>query len=128
MNSLNKLSQEIPNEKEVNFEITNSLAFKVADEITRMRQRLASMPSEINGIAQLLKSLDRLEEELNIIEFEMPVLLNKPFDDGMTIKARFIPSESMNSGERIITKIIKPQINYKGQLVQVAEVEVSTGD
>jgi hypothetical protein len=33
----------------------------------------------------------------------------------------------MKTGERIITKIIKPQINYKGQLVQVAEVEVSTG-
>ena len=110
-----------------NLEINNSLAFKVADEITRMRQRIASMPSEINGIAQLSKSLDRLEDELNILEFEMPVLINMPFDVGMTVKARFIPSESMNSGEKIITKIIKPQINYKGQLVQIAEVEVSIG-
>ena len=111
----------------INSEINNSLAFKVADEITRMRQRLALIPSDINGIAQLSKSLERLEEELNILEFEMPVLLNTPFDDGMTIKARFIPSESMNTGEKIITKVIKPQINYKGQLVQVAEVEVSIG-
>lgn len=110
-----------------NPKINNSLAFKVADEITRMRQRIASMPSEINGIAQLLRSLDRLEEDLNLLEFEMPVLLNKPYDDGMTVKARFIPSESMNTGEKIITKVIKPQINYKGQLVQVAEVEVSIG-
>ena len=127
MNSLNKVSQEIPNEKEVNLEITNLFAFKVADEITRMRQRIASMPPDINGITQLSKSLDRLEEELNLLEFEIPVLLNTPFDDGMTIKARFIPSENMNTDEKIITKIIKPQINYKGQLVQVAEVEVSIG-
>lgn len=104
------------------------LAFKVADEITRMRQRIATMPSDINGITQLSKSLDRLEDELNILKFEMPVLLNKPYDNGMTVKARFIPSESMKTGERIITKIIKPQINYKGQLIQIAEVEVSTGD
>lgn len=115
---------EIP----INPEIINSLAFKVANEISRMRQRIASMPSDINGIAQLSKSLDRLEEELNNLEFEMPVLLNKPYDDGMTVKARFIPSESMKAGEKIITKVIKPQIDYKGQLVQVAEVEVSTGD
>jgi len=128
MNSLNKISQEIPNEKEVNSEMTNIFAFKVADEITRMRQRLTSMPSDINGITQLLKSLDRLEEELIVLEFEMPVLLNTPFDDGMTVKARFIPSESLKNGEKIITKIIKPQINYKGQLVQIGEVEVSTGD
>jgi hypothetical protein len=106
----------------------HSLAFKVADEITRMRQRITSMPSDINGIAQLSKSLDRLEAELNILGFELPILLNQPFDDGMTIKARFIPSESMKTGERIITKVIKPQINYRGKLVQIAEVEVSTGN
>lgn len=111
----------------INPETNNSLAFKVADEITRMRQRLASMPADINGITQLLKSLDRLEEELNLLEYEMPVLLNTTFDDGMTVKARFIPSESMKPGEKIITKIIKPQINYKGQLVQIGEVEVSIG-
>jgi len=111
-----------------NSEINNSLAFKVADEILRMRQRLASMPSEINGITQLSKSLDRLEAELNILGFELPVLLNKPYDDGMTVKARFIPSGNMQSGEQIITKVIKPQINYKGQLIQIAEVEVSTGE
>jgi hypothetical protein len=111
----------------INPEINNLLAIKVADEIIRMRQRIASLPSGINGIPQLLKSLDRLESELNNLEFEIPELINKPYHDGMTIIARFIPSEGMNSGERIITKIIKPQINYKGQLVQVAEVEVSTG-
>jgi len=109
-------------------EIINPLAFKLADEITRMRQRIDSMPSDINGITQLSKSLDRLEEELNILGFELPVLLNKPYDEGLTVKARFIPSESIKTGEKIITKVIKPQINYKGQLVQIAEVEVSTGD
>jgi hypothetical protein len=112
----------------INPEINNQLAFKVADEIVRMRQRIALMPSDIIGIAQLSKSVDRLEDELNILEFEIPDLLNKPYDDGMTIKARFISSEIIKSGETIITKIIKPQINYKGQLVQIAEVEVSTGE
>lgn len=112
----------------INSEILNPLAFKVADEITRMRQRLSSMPSNLNGIVQLAKSLDRLEGELNILGFELPVLLNKPYDDGMTVKARFIPSGNMKSGDQIITKVIKPQINYKGQLIQFAEVEVSTGE
>jgi len=100
---------------------------KVADEITRMRQRLLNISGQINGIIQLQKSLDRLEEELNILGFEMPELLNKSYDDGMTIKVRFIPSEDRKVGEQIITKVIKPQINYKGQLIQMAEVEVSEG-
>jgi hypothetical protein len=111
----------------INPEINNTLAIKVADEITRMRQRIASMPSDINGISQLLKSLERLEEELNVLGFELPELLNKPYDDGMTVKARFIPSVDFKNDQRIITKIIRPQINFNGQLIQVAEVEVSVG-
>jgi len=111
----------------INPDLSNLLALKVADEITRMRQRITSIPLEFNGMSQLLKSLDRLENELNILGFELPVLLNTPYHDGMTVKARFIPSENMKAGERIITKVIRPQINYKNQLVQIAEIEVSTG-
>ena len=114
---------EIP----INSEKANPLAIKVADEITRMRQRIVSMPSDINGISQMLKSLERLEEELNILGFELPKLLNKPYDDGMTVKARFIPSVDFKNNQRIITKIIRPQINFNGHLLQVAEVEVSVG-
>ena len=116
------------NEFVLDFEKQNLLALKVAEEITRMRQRIALMPNDINGLNQLSKSLDRLEEELNILGFELPILLNKPYNEGMTLKARFIPSNDYKHGEKIITKVIKPQINYKGQLVQVAEVEVSTGN
>jgi hypothetical protein len=106
---------------------SRNFPIKVANEIIRMRHRLSLMTSEINGSLQFQKSLDRLEEELNILGFEIPELLNKFYDDGMTIKARFIPSGNRKAGERIITKVIKPQINYKGQLIQMAEVEVSEG-
>jgi hypothetical protein len=120
--------KEIPLDPYLNRQTDHLFPFKVADEITRMRQRISSMSSDINGIMQLSKSLDRLEEELNILGFELPVLLNKPYSEGMTVHARFIPSENLQSGEKLITKVIKPQINYKGQLVQIAEVEVSSGD
>ena len=120
------MHKEIPTDPNLK-ETDNLFPFKVADEITRMRQRISSMSPDINGIMQISKSLDRLEEELNIMGFELPILLNKPYSDGMTIHARFIQSENLKSGEKIITKVIKPQINYKGQLVQIGEVEVSSG-
>jgi hypothetical protein len=104
---------------------SNSLPFKVADEITRMRQRIVSMPDEINGLAQLLKSLDRLELAINNLGFELPILLNQLYDEGMTLKVRFVPSDNIDTDEKRITKVIKPQINLNGQLVQMGEVEVS---
>ena len=33
----------------------------------------------------------------------------------------------LQEGKEIITRVIKPQINYMGELKQVAEVEVSQG-
>ena len=104
---------------------SNSLPFKVAEEITRMRQRIANMSNEINGLVQLLKSLDRLELELNNLGFELPILLNQLYDEGMNVKVRYIASDDINSDEKRITKVIKPQINLNGQLVQIGEIEVS---
>ena len=104
---------------------SNIFPLKVADEITRMRQRIANMPNEINGLSQLLKSLDRLESELKNLGFEIPMLLNQTYNEGMTLKVRFIPSDDIDSDEKRISKVIKPQINLNGQLVQIGEVEVS---
>jgi len=76
----------------------------------------------------LKNSLNRLEEQFNDNGYELIDLMGKPFVDGLSVKARFIPSDDLNPGEEIITKIIKPQINFNGILIQVADVEVSTGD
>ncbi len=45
----------------------------------------------------------------------------------MTVNPRFIPDESLASGDQNITNIIMPQVNYKGKLIQVADIEVSIG-
>jgi len=45
----------------------------------------------------------------------------------MNLQATFIEGEDLNEGDAIITRIIKPQINYKGKLIQAAQVEVSQG-
>jgi hypothetical protein len=58
----------------------------------------------------------------------MVELLNKPYDPGMKLSVKFKHDESLKPGEKIITRIIKPQINYNNHIIQEAQVEVSTGD
>ena len=36
-----------------------------------------------------------------------------------------IKSFGIDEGKRIITRIIKPQVNYKGQMIQTAQIEVT---
>ena len=43
----------------------------------------------------------------------------------MKASVNTIDDDTINAGERIITAIIKPQINYKGQMIQAAQITVS---
>ena len=38
-----------------------------------------------------------------------------------------IPDENLEEGVEIITKILKPQVNYKDIMIQTAQIEVSVG-
>jgi len=105
----------------------HSLALRVGEEIYRMRFRLNSMTEDTKGIKPLLKSLERLEEDFNRQGYELVDLLNRPFTDELIAKTRFIPSDDLAPGERIITRVVKPPILYKGKAVELPEIEVSTG-
>ncbi len=119
-------------ERKTRVAITNEpdhkLPLKVGNEIYRMRQRINTIKSEDKSLIPLSKSLERLEEEFNQGGYEIVDMLNKQFNDGLSVKATFIPSDNLNPGERIITKVIKPQINFNQQAIQMAEIEVSTGN
>jgi hypothetical protein len=108
-------------------EIDHSFAKRVADEIVRMKTNLSRMDESIKGFKQLNASARKLEQSLNSNHYELEDLLNKSYDNGMNLQANFIEDENLQEGESIITRIIKPQINYKGKLIQAAQVEVSQG-
>ena len=67
------------------------------------------------------------EEKINDMGYKIINLEGKPFNDGMTIQAHFVVDENLKDGETIIKRVIKPQINFNENLIQVAEVEVAQG-
>ena len=109
-------------------EVDHSFAKRVADEIIRITTNLSRMDTSIKGHKQLSASVKKLEQSLNSNSYELESLLNKPYDNGMNLQANFVTDDNLKEGESIITRIIKPQINYKGKLIQAAQVEVSQGE
>ena len=109
-------------------EVDHSFAKRVADEIVRITTNLSRMDTSIKGHKQLSASVKKLEQSLNSNSYELESLLNKPYDNGMNLQANFVTDDNLKEGESIITRIIKPQINYKGKLIQAAQVEVSQGE
>ena len=106
----------------------HSFAKRVADEIVRITTNLSRMDESIKGYKQLKASVRKLTQSLNANDYEIEELLNKPWDSGMNLQANFVIDETLKENESIITRIIKPQINYKGKLIQAAQVEVSQGE
>jgi hypothetical protein len=108
-------------------DIDHSLALKVADEIIRIQRNLSSMDPETKGLKQLEFAVDRIQDNFRENGYEMVELLNKPYDQGMKVSAKFRPDNTLKQGEQIITRIIKPQVNFNNVIIQEAEVEVSVG-
>lgn len=103
----------------------HSLALKVADEIVRIETNLSRMDSTVKGYKQLSASVRRIKDNFLSNGYEMVDMLGKPYKEGMKAIVDFETDESLNEGEQIITRIIKPQINYNGIMIQTAQITVS---
>jgi hypothetical protein len=105
----------------------HSLALKVADEIIRIQRNLSSMDPDTKGLKQLEFAVDRILDNFREKGYEMVDLLNKPYDEGMMVSAKFRRDNKLKQGEQIITGIFKPQVNFNNVIIQEAQVEVSVG-
>ena len=119
---------DIKNQGESDQEPDHSLALKVADEIVRIEKNLSNMDSSIKGYKPLSKAVQRIKDNFMAYGYEMVEMLGKPYSDGMKASVTFVTDENMKDGEKIITRVIKPQVNYNGVMIQIAQIEVSQSE
>lgn len=107
-------------------EIDHSLALKVADEIVRMQRNIHRMDENTKGLKPLLKGIERIRNNFAANGYEMIDLLNIEYDDRMNIDViDFKEDVKLPVGKKIITRVIKPQVNYNDVMIQRAQVDVS---
>lgn len=125
-----KLQKETSKTKAVESEekTDHSLALKVADEIIRIQKNLGRMDEKTKGLKQLNSSVRRIQDNFASNGYELVEMLGKEYHEGMKVTANFVPSEDIETGKEIITRIIKPQVNFKGEMIQAAQIEVSIGE
>lgn len=103
----------------------HSLALKVADEIVRIETNLSRMDESVKGYKQLKKAVERIRTNFLANGYEIVEMLGKPYNEGMKVVANFVSDDTLAEGEQKITGIIKPQINFKGKMIQSAQITVS---
>jgi hypothetical protein len=109
-------------------EIDHSLALKVADEIVRIQKNTMKMDTKTKGLKQLVASVKRIQDNFSSNGYDIVEMLDQPYDEGLNASVNFILDENLNEKEQVITKIIKPQVNYHNVMIQSAQIEVSKGE
>jgi cell division protein FtsB len=102
-----------------------NLIIALADRITFMEMTLYRMNPSVRGYRQLTNSISQMKNNLLANSYELVDMLGKPYHEGMKVIANFVEDENIEQGKQIITGIIKPQINYHGQMIQAAQITVS---
>lgn len=103
----------------------HSFPISVFVEIERMLFRLRKYDDSDPNKKPMSKALERLQRKLSELGYERIELLGKPYKKGTTCDARFIPSDNDAYLKPLITRVIKPHVNFEGKLVQIPEVEVT---
>ena len=120
-----QLDASVPSANKTTGEPDHSLVVKLADEIARIETNLSKMDKSVRGYKQLVQAKDRMINNVRANGYEIISLLGQDYNDGMQFPARFVPDESLPEGKRIITGMIKMQVNYNGKMIQPAEIVVS---
>ena len=106
----------------------HSLALKLASEINLIERNINLMDAGTKGLKQLIRSVEKLKDNLAANGYEIPELLGKKYHQGMNvIVITSIPDENLQKEEEIITRILIPQVNYNDKMIQPAQIEVSVG-
>ena len=126
MSELQKIGEAMKNVGGAsNSEPDHSLVKTLADRITFMEMTLYRMDSSVRGHRQLSRSIAQMKDNLLANGYEIVDMLGKEYNEGMKVTANFSDDENIEEGKQIITGIVKPQINYKGVMIQSAQITVS---
>lgn len=108
-----------------NSEPDHSLVIKLANEIAKIETNLSKMDKSVKGYKQLVQAKDKMINNVTAYGYEIISLIGQDYNDGMQYPARFIPDDSLEEGKRIISGMVKMQVNYKGKMIQAAEIVVN---
>lgn len=109
-------------------EMDHSLTLKVADEIVKIEMNLSRMDESIKGYKQLSRGVQRIKDNFKANDYEIVDMLGKPYQAGMKATVTFVTDDTLEPGQQIISRIIKPQVNYKQVMIQAAQIEVSQAE
>ena len=107
-------------------ENNHSFAIKCADQINKIESTLSDMDQNQRGYRMLIKSCERLEENLKNNGYTITKYLGDIYQSGMLFKEVQVDpeSETPDSEGKEIVRILIPEVQFDGKIIQPASVIV----
>ena len=102
----------------------------VADEIMTMENNIYQMTDEeqnSRGLKRIKRAIKNLRNNYKTMGYDIPILLGTEWKEGDTIEIiSDVPDINIEKGKRIITRVVTPRIDFKGEMIQRAKVELKS--
>ena len=105
----------------------HDLALGVCNELNRIENNLLAMDSKVRGHKQLRGCVRRIKENLHVEGYEITELRGKRYGTGMRVDADLVEDESLDPGQRLISRVNRPEVRFRNSIIQSAAVKVSVG-
>lgn len=102
-----------------------NLILQMATEINRMETNMFRMDSATKGFSQLQRSIKRMRAYMASCGFEIVEMTGKPYNMGIIADVDFITDDSLQQGVQVIKMVNRPQVNFKGAMIQKANIIVA---
>lgn len=104
----------------------HDIVLAVGDNLAIMESNLYRMDAKTPGYKTLTKAVEKMKNNLLQKGYDFVNMLGTEYVDGMNVdKVVFKDDENIEEGKQIITAVRRPQINYNGTAIQLANIEVS---
>ena len=102
----------------------------VVDEIMTMENNIYQMTEDeknSRGLKRIIRAIRNLRNNYKTMGYDIPQLLGTEWKEGDVIEiVSELPDENIEKGKRIITRIVTPRIDFKGEMIQRAKVELKS--
>ena len=100
----------------------NTMILDIINDLVRMRQNLDYMDDSVKGVSQLKNRIKSIFTTLNCNQYEIPDLTGHLYHEGDNMIVTLELNPDLQPATNRIKRVIKPQVSYKGKLIQAAEV------
>ncbi|MCF0219884.1 MAG: hypothetical protein HUK14_08890 [Muribaculaceae bacterium] len=107
---------------------SHSVILALIDDIVRMQQNLDNMDISVKGVSQLRNRVKSMLTNLRSNGYEIAELIGRSVHEGDNMIGTWEPNEEMEPGTNRIKRVIRPQVSFKGKMIQAAEVVIEFND